>query len=76
MRNRQPRPPRRPGTPDRPHQLRVAFEEARWQAAQRGLVLTRERRMLGAVYTLTSLDAETTILYDLGEVRAFLNRPT
>ncbi|MFC9085495.1 hypothetical protein [Nocardiopsis dassonvillei] len=76
MKNRSSRPPRRPGTPDRPHQIRTAFEEVRWQAAQRGLVLTRERRMLGAVYTLTSLDTDTTILHDLGEVRAFLDRPS
>jgi hypothetical protein len=30
--------------------------------------------MLGAVYTLTSLDTDTTILYDLGKVRAFIDR--
>lgn len=51
-----------------------AFEDLRWQSAQRGFVLTRERRVWGALYALTPLQGETRILNDLGEVRGFLER--
>ncbi|NYH51348.1 hypothetical protein HNR06_000937 [Nocardiopsis arvandica] len=52
----------------------VGFEQVRWCAAQQGYVLTRQKRLLGAVYALTPLDGRTEILHDLGEVRAFLDR--
>ncbi|WP_047867931.1 hypothetical protein [Nocardiopsis sp. RV163] len=68
--------PRR--TRSRPLVVRAlaVFDDARWRAAQQGYVLTRQKRLLGAVYALTSLDGDTAILHDLGEVRAFLERPS
>ncbi len=63
-------------TARKPRLRRAAFQEVRWQAAQQGFVLSRARRLVGAVYTLTSLDGDTVLLYDLGEVRAFLNYPS
>lgn len=51
-----------------------AFEEMWWQAVQNGFVLTRERRVWGALYALTPVRGETQILNDLGEVRGFLER--
>ncbi|WP_306370108.1 hypothetical protein [Nocardiopsis sp. CC223A] len=57
--------------------LRTRFEDLRWRAALHGLVLTRERRLLGAVYLLTPLEGEAVILYDLNEVIGHLaHRPT
>lgn len=51
-----------------------AYEELGWQAVQRGFLLTRESRLWGALYALTPVRGETRILYDLGEVRGFLER--
>ncbi len=65
-----PRPTR---TWARPLLLRRDFEATRWRAAQQGFVLTRERRLLGALYALTSLGGVTEIFHDLAEVRAYLD---
>jgi hypothetical protein len=55
-------------------QHRNTFEDLHWQAILQGCVLTRERRFLGAIYALTPSRGSTVILYDLGEVRGFLER--
>ncbi|MFV2195355.1 hypothetical protein [Nocardiopsis sp. LOL_012] len=54
------------------------FEELRREAALRGFVLNRGRRLVGALYTLTPPRGETLILHDLGEVerRLGLRGPT
>ncbi|RKS04995.1 hypothetical protein DFP74_0576 [Nocardiopsis sp. Huas11] len=74
MRHRHGKPLRRTRIPAAAHQVRKDFEDARWEAAQHGLILTRARRLLGAVYTLVSLDGEAVILYDLRELREYLDR--
>jgi hypothetical protein len=74
MRSRRTRHPRRKGTPETAHQVRAAFEATVWRAARHGLVLDRQRGFLWAVYTLTSLDQDTVILYDLREVHEHLDR--
>lgn len=58
--------------------LRTQFEDLKWQAATTspGFVLTRERRLLGAIYMLVPLQGQAVILYSLAEVRTYLNRHT
>lgn len=57
---------------------RAEFKDLKWRAATTGpgFILTRERRLLGAIYALTSLDGRTTLLYSLAEVRAYLEQRT
>lgn len=63
---------RRPGIAAR----RSLFEQLKWQAATTGggYILTRERRLLGAIYMLTPLEGRATLLYSLAEVRAYLEQ--
>ncbi|MFE3456000.1 hypothetical protein ACFXKD_00530 [Nocardiopsis aegyptia] len=63
----------RTGTRDDVTRIRQAFAATRWRAARHGLVLDRTR---GSVYTLTSLDGQPSILYDLPEVHSHLDRLT
>lgn len=58
--------------------LRTQFEDLKWQAASTGpgFVLTREHRLLGAIYMLVPLEGEAVILYSLDEVRTYLDQHT
>ncbi|WP_116246864.1 hypothetical protein [Nocardiopsis sp. FIRDI 009] len=71
---RRSRPPRRTRSPEFAHQARSAWEDTRWKAARQGWSLARERRFLGAVYTLTR-PGTVLVLYDLAEVDHHLNQP-
>lgn len=55
---------------------RSQFEQLKWQAATAGAgyILTRERRLFGAIYMLTPLEGPAIILYSLAEVRAYLEQ--
>lgn len=74
VRSRRTRPSRHMGTPEVVYQARNRYETTVWRAAQHGLVLTRERRLLGTVHTLADLDQTTATLYDLREVHGHLDR--
>ncbi|OLT26881.1 hypothetical protein BJF83_19940 [Nocardiopsis sp. CNR-923] len=74
MKGRFTRPPRRTRGPEFAHQARSAWEDARWKAARQGWSLDRERRFLGAVYTLTDPNGHTTILSELAEVHRALGQ--
>jgi hypothetical protein len=74
MRNRCATPPRRTRGPQAAHQARTRYEAALWRAARHGLALTRDRGVLGTLYTLVSPTGGTVLLYDLAEVHDHLDR--
>ncbi|MBR8741450.1 hypothetical protein [Nocardiopsis sp. MG754419] len=57
---------------------RQRFMDLRWKAATtgRGFVLTRQRRLLGAIYLLLPLRGPAELFYCLDEVEHYLDRHT
>lgn len=64
---------------DRRHQItgrRQKYVDLRWKAATTGggFILTRQTRLLGAIYMLTPLHGPAELFYSMDEVANYLDR--
>lgn len=59
-------------------ELRQRFLDLRWKAAATGggFVLTRQIRLLGAIYMLLPLHRPAKLFYSLDEVQTYLDQQT